>query len=345
VSHRAAFRFLLQAAINDTTINIGTVEDLEKIASLMARSLEFERLYIATTTGLHEQLCEALVKTYTVILHLLARAVKFMDESAVARVMKAPFRSLHEEDMKDVLTAEAEVLKIAGLIDSERVLNLESQFIRLVDLTIATKKAVEEKEYLNVLSWLSVVPYSRHLASHRDARLEGMGKWLVQPVEFLSREANSSCTSLLLHGIASCGKTSLCTAVIEKYLEDVSRTPTVAPLAYFYCNSSDPEPERQSAKGVLRSLARQLTVSSLPSRQIHNAVITFHQKAIQQANMDGFEPAKFSISECVELMLAALADNPATIVIYALDEVEEPKSSWIHFKLSLTNPGTSSRCS
>ncbi|KAH3974206.1 hypothetical protein HBI56_088980 [Parastagonospora nodorum] len=99
----------------------------------------------------------------------------------------------------------------------------------------------------------------------------------------------------------------------------------MAPLAYFYCNSSNPEPERQSTEGVLRSLARQLTVSSLPSRQIHNAVITLHQKSIQQIKIDGFGPAKFSISECVELILAALADNPATSVIDALDEVEEPK--------------------
>jgi hypothetical protein len=73
----AAFRFLLQAAMNDTTIYNGTVEDLEKITSLMTRSLELERLYIAKTSALHNHLCEALVKTYAVVLHPLARAVKF----------------------------------------------------------------------------------------------------------------------------------------------------------------------------------------------------------------------------------------------------------------------------
>jgi ankyrin repeat protein len=321
----AAFRFLLQAAVNDTTIYTETVEDLEKVASLMARSLELERLYVATTSVLHKQLCEALVKTYAVVLHLLARAVKFFDELAVARLMKAPFRSLHEEDMKDILAAEAEVLKIAGLIDSERVLNLETQVLRLADFTIASKRTVEEQEYLDILSWLSRVPYSRHLASHRDTRLPGTGKWLVHHTNFRDWEATSSCSSLLLHGIAGCGKTSLCTAVIDKYLDDMSKTPSMAPLAYFYCNASDPEPERQSAEGVLRSLARQLTVSSLPSRQIHDSVVTLYQQSIQQAKSDGFEPAKVNISECVELILAALADNPATLVIDALDEVEEPK--------------------
>jgi ankyrin repeat protein len=321
----AAFRFLLQTAINDTTIYSGTIEDLEKIASLMARCLELERLYVTTTPALNDQLCEALVKTYAVVLHLLARAVEFFGETAVVRFTKAPFRSLHEEDMKDILAAEAEVLKIAGLIDSERVLNLETQVLRLADFTIATRRAVKEQEYFEILSWLSQVPYSRHFTSHRDARLPGTGKWLVQHLDFCDWEAISSCSTLLLHGIAGCGKTSLCTAVIEKYIDDVAKTPTMAPLAYFYCNASDPEPERQSVEGVLRSLARQLTVSALPPRQIHDAVITLHQHSLQQAKSDGFELAKVDISGCIELILAALADNPATLVIDALDEVREPK--------------------
>lgn len=277
----AAFRFLLQSAINDTTIYSGTIEDLEKIASLMARSLELERLYITTTSALNDQLCEALVKTYAAILHLLARAVEFSNESAIVRVMKAPVRSLHEEDKKDIIAAEAEVLKIAGLIDSDRVLSLETQVRRLADFTIVSKQAADEKEYLDILSWLSLVPYNRHLASHREARLPGTGQWLLQQRDFSDWEATSSCSSLLLHGIAGCGKTSLCTAVIEKYLDDISKTPNLAPIAYFYCNASDPEPERRSAVGVLRSLVRQLTVSSLPSQQIHNAVITLYQQSLQ----------------------------------------------------------------
>jgi hypothetical protein len=74
------------------TICNGTVEDLEKMTSLMTRSLELERLYIAKTSALHNHICEALVKTYAVALHPLARAVEFFDELAVARLTKAPFR-------------------------------------------------------------------------------------------------------------------------------------------------------------------------------------------------------------------------------------------------------------
>jgi ankyrin repeat protein/predicted nucleic acid-binding protein len=321
----AAIRFLLQAAINDTTIYSETVENLEKIASFMARSLELERLYIASASALHNQLCDALVKTYAVVLQFLARAVKFFDESAVARLTKAPFRSLHEDDMKDLSTAEAEILKIAGLIDSERLLNLNTQFIRLADYANTTTKAMEEQEYLEILNWLSRVPYSRHYASQQAMRLPCTGKWLVQHMDFRDWEATSSCSSLLLHGIAGCGKTALCTTVVEKYLDDFSKTPTMAPLAYFYCNASDPEPDRRSAEGVLRSLARQLSVCSLPSRQIHQAAIALYQQSIEQAKTDGFEIAKLKISQCVELILAVLVDNPATIVIDALDEVEEPK--------------------
>ena len=41
--------------------------------------------------------------------------------------------------------------------------------------------------------------------------------------------------------------------------------------------------------------------------------------------MDGFGLEKVNISECIELVLAALAGNLAILVIDALDEVEEPK--------------------
>ena len=176
-----------------------------------------------------------------------------------------------------------------------------------------------------MLSLLSRVPYSHHFASHRDARLPGTGKWLLQHRGFRDWEAKSLYSSLLLHGIAGCGKTSLCTAVIEKYLDDVSQTPTTAPLAYYYCNSSDPGLEGQPAEDVLSSLAIRVTVSPLPSRQTHDAVITLCQQSYQQAKMDGFGLAKLNISECVELVIAALAGNLVILVIDALDKVEEPK--------------------
>ncbi|PVH75424.1 hypothetical protein DL98DRAFT_349601, partial [Cadophora sp. DSE1049] len=73
----AAFRFLLQAAINDTTVYSGMVEDLEMVARLMARFHELERLYLLSPSAADDQLSNALVKVYAAILEFLAKAVKF----------------------------------------------------------------------------------------------------------------------------------------------------------------------------------------------------------------------------------------------------------------------------
>jgi len=40
----------------------------------------------------------------------------------------------------------------------------------------------------------------------------------------------------------------------------------------------------------------------------------------EEADDDGCEPAKLTVTECVELILALLKSNPATIIIDALDE-------------------------
>ncbi|PVH75425.1 hypothetical protein DL98DRAFT_427615, partial [Cadophora sp. DSE1049] len=99
----------------------------------------------------------------------------------------------------------------------------------------------------------------------------------------------------------------------------------VAPLAYFYCNASESEPERRTPEGVLRSLTRQLTVSKSPQPTIHSAVLALYSRLSDDAKADGFEMTKAKISDCVELILAALEDNPATLVIDALDEIDNPK--------------------
>ena len=321
----AAFRFLLQIAINDTTIYGGMVDDLEMVARLMARFREIERMYLTGPAAVDDQLCNALVKVYAKILEFLAKAVKFFGDSTATRLLKAPFRSVDEDGKEEILSRESEVLKLAALVDAERLANIETQVLRLADLSIASQKAVQEQEYLDVLRWLSQVPYSRHHEFHRETRVAGTGQWLIQHPYVRSWTSASSCSMLLLHGIPGCGKTALCSAIIDMYLDNMAKCPSLAPLGYFYCNASESEPERRTPEGVLRSLARQLTVSNAPQPTIHSAVLALHSKFLDDTTTDGFEIRKPNISDCVELIFAALDDNPATLIIDGLDEIDEPK--------------------
>jgi hypothetical protein len=316
----AAIRFLLQAAISETDVHAAMVEDLETVAGIMARSRHIEKLFLSKHSGVNSDLSNALVAAYASILELFAKAVRFFCDSSAVRVFKAPFSTVDESSRINILTKEAEVLKQASLIDAERLVNVEAHVLRLADLSVASQKEVEDNRYLDVLRWLSRVEYSRHHASHRGMRVQGTGEWLLQHPEFRSWTMASSSSLLLVHGIPGCSKTILCSAVIDKYLRDISDAPNTAPLAYFYCNASGSGTERRSADGVIRSLTRQLTVSKLP-QSIHTKTLALYNRLADEAKLDGFEIMKASIADRVELILAALEDNPATLIIDALDEV------------------------
>src|SRR5206468_1284405 len=55
---------------------------------------------------------------------------------------------------------------------------------------------------------------------------------------------------------------------------------------------------------------------------IREPVAGTYKKRKEEADDDGCEPIKLTLQECVELVLALLQTNPATIVIDALDECE-----------------------
>lgn len=128
-----------------------------------------------------------------------------------------------------------------------------------------------------------------------------------------------------MNGIPGCGKTALCSAIIDKHKEDALNVSNAAPIAYFYCKASRSEPERRSAEGVVRSFVRQLCLLTSPQFSIHSAVLSLYDKKVEEAKKEGFEIASLKIFECVELILAALESNPATLIIDALDELDDPK--------------------
>ena len=47
-----------------------------------------------------------------------------------------------------------------------------------------------------------------------------------------------------------------------------------------------------------------------------------YKKRKEEADEDGCEPEKLTVKECVELILALLESNPATIIVDALDECD-----------------------
>jgi hypothetical protein len=92
-----------------------------------------------------------------------------------------------------------------------------------------------------------------------------------------------------------------------------------APLSYFYCARNTAESQRSDPDEILRSILKQLSCT-LPDLPIREPVANAYMKKRAEAEADGCELEKLTLVECVELILALMERNPATIVIDALDE-------------------------
>jgi hypothetical protein len=105
--------------------------------------------------------------------------------------------------------------------------------------------------------------------------------------------------------------------VIDQELEELVRDPRSAPVAYFYCSRSHAEPQLADPEEILRSIARQLSGinEDLPVREPAMHKYEGQAKA-------AFGTRRLTLDEAVQLILELLNDNPATIIIDALDECD-----------------------
>ena len=85
---------------------------------------------------------------------------------------------------------------------------------------------------------------------------------------------------------------------------------------------NDAEPERANPDEILRSILEQLSCSksSLPIRE---PVVQAYKEKKEEAR--GGNPEKLMRDETVEVILALLESNPATIIIDALDECDSAR--------------------
>lgn len=64
-------------------------------------------------------------------------------------------------------------------------------------------------ERLDILQWLSPVPYKKHHEQTRKDILSGTGTWLLQEQQLLDWQVSSSSSIMWLHGAPGSGKSKL----------------------------------------------------------------------------------------------------------------------------------------
>lgn len=253
---------------------------------------------------------------------LATSIVKSSDEHMTKiNVLDGQISSLTEVFTVDIQTDTAKSVAAMNAL----LMSLNDPIKRLVDHSSISAQVLQERQHLQLLRWLSPVPFSSHHMRLSESRIPGSGQWLLDHNRYLVWRNTSSSSIFLLHGIIGSGKTSLAAAVVDSFLQESSGQNSPAPIAYFYCTKNSAEAERSNPDEIMRSILRQLTVSHGPSSTIHERVLQEYERREAVAKVDGFGVTRLRAAECVRLILDTTAANPATIVLDAVDEI--PSSS------------------
>ena len=175
-------------------------------------------------------------------------------------------------------------------------------------------------ERTKVFNWLSKIDYERHHDDLSKHMLPNTGQWLFDSQPFVDWGQSSVSSILWLHGIPGSGKTRLVSRIIDVMRNE--STPNRSPIAFFYCARSTAEPERGKPVEVLGAILKQLC-SSEPDEPIRNSIAREYAARIRKADYDYSRIRKLSVEDCTGLILELTKDNPATIVVDALDECDE----------------------
>lgn len=225
--------------------------------------------------------------------------------------------------MHQVLAQEAEVLKIAKLKDTDKLLYLEAEITRLSVQATTYSQSLSEQKYNKMLEWLSASPYYNHHQHLSQSRLPSLGKWLLNHKEYIDWQTSSSSSLFLLDGITGSGKSMLCSMIVDSLLSIANNHPSAAPFGYIYCANPDSERIRRSADDVMRSILSQLALDRTDRRKVKDFLCSEYERQIARASVDGMDLPKLKTEDCVRLILDLAEQDPLTIIVDAIDTVKE----------------------
>lgn len=336
----ACVRFFLQVAVDNVNTFGVIVQSLSQIVNIIAQSTILEALYLSRILKVTPLLERSLTRLYALILRYLSNALRYYSTGTAKNLVKGIFTessqnisevaageqneiqrlaTIAEAEMRDLSNSEQNLARTQQTIELKSILSdLKVPISRIQADMSQMMRLAEESERLAILKSLSTIPYPSHHQTAARGRLKESGEWLLRHPAFVSWRGSSSSTILWLHGIPGCGKTKLCSVVIDSMKP--ARTPAGSSecLAFFYCARDPREPLRGQCSAILQSLLRQI-VSMAPARTIPKPVKT----AYQQIQDEGFGEREWRRDECVDTIVQLMDIYPSiTIIIDALDECD-----------------------
>ena len=285
-----------------------------------------------------------IIKVYTAVLKYLAAAKKYWSHNTASRIARSLVRDMETERQtlqSAVSTADEEAFKTANLFQMRELFDiseatkealttvvdeLRGPLVRIAQDISQLHDQLQQQERLEVFRWLSTVPCEAHHKQSCKKILDGTGRWLLESPTFLEWQKSSASALLWLNGTPGSGKSKLSSIVIQNLLEKQTLTQSQkAPLAYFYCSQKSTDPRTADSREILCALLRQLSSrdSGIPLR---GTVGDDFRQRKETADNNGAQIAPLDIEEIVEHILAITKEDSATIIVDALDEVDEERS-------------------
>jgi hypothetical protein len=246
--------------------------------------------------------------------------------STLAKVSEAA------NDVLDQLALAVQTLHL-GLSSSShsQLINVACQVddmaVRLDELKHDLSAWRHDDQYLKIMSWVDAPDQTSYHAAACQKHEPGTGQWLLDSDTYKTWKTSSG-THLWLHGKAGCGKTVLCSTLIED-LKTHCASVTDSRLVSFYFSFSDTN--SQSYRKLLASLVKQLCSDQSSYEKL-------------KKSFDGTKQAPVNLLETVLDSQIEHHDN-VIIVLDALDELPDGDDrSLVLAKLeSLSSCGTNAK--
>ena len=229
--YRIKFVDSRQMAVNDKRAFGETIENLEAVSNLITRYAILEALYLQRESEASDKLEDMIIRLYAEILTFLAKARKFFQSSAKSKrfpslmtsfKLTSPVRLAMSmvklsgdkhmakinildgqiSKLTEVFTVDIQIDTAKGVAAMNALLTSLSEPIkRLVDHSTISAQVLEESQRLQILHWLSAVPFSSHHKRHPESRIPGSGQWLLNHDRYLNWKNTSSSSIFMLHAL------------------------------------------------------------------------------------------------------------------------------------------------
>ncbi|RDL42520.1 Uncharacterized protein BP5553_02499 [Venustampulla echinocandica] len=173
-----------------------------------------------------------------------------------------------ERCLEDIRTHKS---KLFELLNAEHM----GQSLETGRMVSDISKSLSDDKRNGIIRWLSQADPGNNQIAARKKHQDQTGKWFTEGEEYLQWKQDPD-SFLWLYGIPGCGKTILCSEIIEQTREYCANQSADRVLAYFYFSFRDTE--KQKVDNLLCSILSQL---ARQEEYIPDAVITLYNSYMQ----------------------------------------------------------------